>query len=235
MYFVISPTKDMKVESRQFEKSIPCMIHKSEILMKQLQTLSIDDVMKQMSVNEKIATLNVERFQNFAYDENGQAAIDTYHGLQFKQLRLDEYDSEQLSYMNDHVRILSGLYGVLKPFDSIYPYRLEMKYKPFNLYKFWHEDINAYFNDNIVINVASNEYGDILEGINVYHVAFKIRKNDKLVTQSTQAKMARGKFIDYVIRNQIEELNEIKKFNVDGYIFSDEHSNEKMFVFIKES
>lgn len=235
MYFVISPTKDMKVESRQYKKSIPCMIHKSEILMKQLQQLSIEDVMKQMKVNEKIATLNVKRYQNFAYDENGQAAIDTYHGLQFKQLCLDEYNDDELSYMNAHIRILSGLYGVLRPFDSIYPYRLEMKYKPLDLYSFWQDDIDAYFKDNIVINVASNEYGNILKGINVYHVAFKIRKNDQLVTQSTQAKMARGKFIDYVIRNQVQQLNEIKKFNLDGYTFSVEHSKEKEFVFIKES
>lgn len=233
MYFVISPTKDMKVESMQFEKSIPCMIEKSKILMSELQTLSIEEIMQSMKVNEKIASLNYERYKQFAYDEKGQAAIDTYHGLQFKQLALDTYNEKQLAYMNQHIRILSGLYGVLKPFDSIYPYRLEMMYKPFKLYDFWREDIHAYFHKQIVINVASNEYGSILEGDLVYHVAFKIKRNGKLVTQSTQAKMARGKFIDYVIKKQISDLEAIKQFDVDGYVYDEKLSENKVFVFIK--
>lgn len=234
MYFVISPTKDMKVESISVEKKIPIFIEKTKRLMNELKKLSVDEIMKTMHINEKIARLNVERYQNFAYDINGQAAIDTYHGLQFKQLCLDEYDQRQLCYMNEHIRILSGLYGVLKPFDSIYPYRLEMKYKPFNLYAFWKKDINDYFKDKIVINVASNEYGDLLEGINVYQVVFKVSINDRLIAQSTQVKMARGKFIDYVIKKQIQTIDEIKKFQIDGYAYSVEHSNEHLFMFIKE-
>lgn len=234
MYFVLSPTKDMKAETLQVNKSIPALIHKSKKLMKQLQKLSVEEIMQTMKVNEKRAKLNYERFVHFAFDEHGQAAIDTYYGLQFKQLRLDAYDDEMNCYMNDHIRILSGLYGVLKPYDSIYPYRLEMQYKPFDLYRYWNKEINAYFKDEIVVNVASNEYGDILNGENVYQVVFKIRKNDKLVTQSTQAKMARGRFIDFVIQNKIDSLHEIKKFNEDGYCFMEVLSDEKTYVFVKK-
>lgn len=234
MYFVISPTKDMKEENHSYERSIPCFIDKSKLLMQELQKLSVDEIMHNMKVNEKIAKLNYERFQNFAYDDKGQAAIDTYYGLQFKQLMVDEYDEEQLRYMNEHIRILSGLYGVLKPFDCIYPYRLEMKYKQIDLYAFWQKEIQSYFKDEIIVNVASNEYGDILSKENTYQVVFKIIKNGKLVTQSTQAKMARGRFIDFVIKQQVKCLSEIKLFNEDGYAYREELSNEHLFAFVKE-
>lgn len=234
MYFVISPAKDMRLETMKVNKSIPSMIEQTELLMNQLQLLNMDELMAYMQVSEKIAKLNYQRFASFAFDEHGQAAIDTYYGLQFKQLSLSNYSEKQLQYLNEHIRILSGLYGVLKPFDSIYPYRLDMKYKQLDLYKFWKEKINHYFANQIVVNVASNEYGDILVGSNLYQVVFKQSKNGKLISQSTQVKQARGVFIDFVIKHQIESLDEIKSFHELDYTYDEQLSNDYVFVFVKE-
>lgn len=234
MYFVISPAKDMHLETIKVNKSVPLMIEQTKILMKQLQSLRLEKIMAYMQVSEKIAQVNQQRFAKFAFDTNGQAAIDTYYGLQFKQLSLSSYTKDQLEYMNEHLRILSGLYGVLKPFDSIYPYRLDMKYKGIDLYSFWKESVNHYFMNQIVVNVASNEYGDILSTQNIYQVVFKQKKNGKLTTQSTQVKQARGRFVDFVIKHQIESLMEIKQFHEVGYTYDEQLSNEYVFVFVKE-
>ena len=234
MYFVISPTKDMKEEECKKKKSLPLFIEDSKVLMQHLQKLSYEEIMDKMKVNEKIAKLNAYRYASFCFDTHGRCAIDTYFGLQFKQMNLDDYDSTMRTYLNNHIRILSGLYGVLKPFDSIYPYRLEMKYTPLHLYDFWKEKVESYFCGKKIINVASKEYSDVLSG-DIYHMEFKMRKKGKLVTQSTQAKMARGTFIDYVVRNKVKTLKQLKVFNEDGYHFSEEHSSERIYVFVKEA
>ncbi len=233
MYFVISPTKEMREEKAKHKKSIPHFIEDSKTLMQELRKLSVLDIQTLMKVNEKIAKSNYDRYANFRFDGHGQCAITTYYGLQYKQLNLAEYDTSMLTYMNHHVRILSGLYGVLKPFDSIYPYRLEMKFTPLHLYSFWQDKIQAYFEGQQIINVASKEYSDVLCG-DVYHVHFKIRRQGKLITQSTQAKMARGQFMHFVIVNKVKTLAQLKQFASDGYAYDASVSSKKEFVFVKE-
>lgn len=232
LYFVISPAKDMKKSDLQIDKSIPCFIDKSKRLMEQLQQFSVEEMKENMRISEKLALLNKQRFTEFRFDNKGQAAIDTYYGLQYKQLALKDYDQKMLAYMNTHIRILSGLYGVLKPFDSIYCYRLEMKFKPFHLYDFWQQNIDEYFKNHTVINLASQEYGCLLNQPNVYHVVFYCRKKGKLVASSTNVKIARGKFIDYLIQHKVENFHEIKQFKEDGYTFQKMSGNT--FMFIKE-
>ena len=234
MIFVISPTKEMKEEQCHRTKSLPFFIDDAKLLVDKLQQLSVVDIMRDMKVNEKIAQQNKQRYEDMHFDTEGRCAIDTYFGLQFKQLQLDAYDASMLRYLNHHVRILSGLYGVLKPFDSIYPYRLEMQYKPFALYAFWEEKLRAYFKGKKIINVASKEYAKVLQG-DILHIEFKLRKADALVTQSTQVKMARGKFMDYVVRNKVETLQQLKQFKEDGYAFEEANSSKHTYVFVKEA
>ncbi|NBK96771.1 MAG: YaaA family protein [Erysipelotrichia bacterium] len=232
MYFIISPTKELREKTVKGEALMPLFIERSKLLIKQLRQFSVAELMDTMKINEKIAQLNVERYRKWCTDKQGQSAIAMYYGLQYKQLSLDTYNEQQLAFMNEHIRILSGLYGVLRPFDRIYPYRLEMNYKPLDLYSFWQEDVTNYFKGHCVVNVASNEYRDVLN-IKTHDIIFKVEKNGKLLTQSTQVKMARGKFIHYVITHQINDLTGLKQFNEDGYAYCETLSDEEHYVFVK--
>lgn len=231
MYFIISPAKEMKEVKRPSPLRIPQYIEDSKQLIQQLQQMDVESIQKQMKVNEKIAQLNHQRFQQFRFDAQGSAAVFTYQGLVFKQLHLDEYDASMIEYMEKHIRILSGLYGVLKPLDSIYPYRLEMGYRPLHLYEYWKHLSNDF--QTTVINVASSEYSDVLK-CPMIHIVFKLHQNGKYKMQSTQVKIARGMFIDYVIKHKIETIEELKLFCQNGYEYKPKLSDETHIVFVKE-
>lgn len=234
MYFIFSPTKEMREVVSQKEKTIPRYIEKSKLISSHLCSLSKEEIMSRMKVNEKIAQINVDRYKALRFDANGTSAIEAYCGLQYKQLK-GEYNLEEETYMQKHIRILSGLYGVLTPFDSIYPYRLEMQYKGYPLYVFWEKELQEYFQGNTIINVASQEYSKVLETHEaIIHIQFKVKKNEKYMVSSTPAKIARGKFLQFIITNRIATLEGVRQFSEDGYRFSEEESNTNTIVFLKE-
>lgn len=248
MLLFISPTKQMQPSSNHQPNEIPMLIAYSKQILQVLQKQSIANIQTLMKVNEKIAKENVERYQHIHLDERGSCAIDTYHGLQFQYMRLDT--QEQLDYVQKHVRILSGLYGVLKPFDSIEPYRLEMQ-APLSvsdskdIYEFWKDRLAIQLLEEVsthsepyLINLASKEYEKaILPYVpvdSVIHVSFKVRKQGKLKSESTAVKMARGRMIHFLSEHQIEQVEDIKFFDEDGYTFQKEMSDQHHFVFVKE-
>jgi cytoplasmic iron level regulating protein YaaA (DUF328/UPF0246 family) len=203
-----------------------------------------------MTISENIATLNVDRYKTFKTPfttKNAKQAIFAFKGDVYSGLVLDAYNDEDYAYAQDHLRILSGLYGCLRPLDLIQPYRLEMKTKlkndrGDNLYQFWDERITQSLNkelkkqeEPVLINLASNEYfksvkPKLLEG-RLLNINFKETKEGKTRVVAIFAKRARGMMTDYIIRNRIEKPEGLKKFKQGGYKFNKDLSDDKQWTF----
>ncbi|MCL4129347.1 UNVERIFIED_CONTAM: hypothetical protein GTU68_049555 [Idotea baltica] len=203
-----------------------------------------------MSISDDLARLNYERNQTWATPftpENSKQAIYAFTGAVFQGIDVNSIAEEKLPLLQDRLRILSGLYGLLKPLDLIQPYRLEMGTKikvgrRENLYKFWDEDLAKSLNDELeddelLINLASTEYFKAVpkKALKVPMITpvFKDFKNGQYKTIMTYAKMARGYMVRYIIDHNVKTLEELKGFNVEGYSFSEELSNGNELVFIR--
>ena len=203
-----------------------------------------------MAISENIATLNVERFKTFKTPfttKNAKQAIFAFKGDVYGGFDLESFNDDDYAYAQDHLRILSGLYGCLRPLDLIQPYRLEMKTKlkndrGDNLYQFWGEHITDSINkelkkqkEPVLINLASNEYfksikPKLLEG-RLLNINFKETKAGKTRIVAIFAKRARGMMADYIIRNRIERAEDLKQFKLAGYQFDEALSDEKQWTF----
>lgn len=246
MKVIISPSKTM-VESTKSERalSLPTNEKETKKIIDRLKELSVEDIRQLMKINDRLAMLNKNRFDSLTFDTNGSPAILSYDGLQYKNIQLDKFTEDEIGFLDNHIRIISGLYGVLKPFNSIYPYRLEMQSKlqiddTTCLYDYWDSKIYKALEKetDTIINLASLEYSKIIkpyvhEDVNFITCIFKVRKVDKLKVESTASKIARGQMIYFIIKNKIENAYDIKNFNLDGYSYMEELSNEQEYIFVK--
>jgi len=255
MLLVISPAKTLDFDTPPTTSvySQPEFLNDSAELIDQLKTLSPSDVSSLMSISDKLGVLNSNRFIDwqlpFTSDNSKQALLsfkgDVYEGMDTASLSPDD-----LAWANEHLRILSGLYGLLKPLDLIQPYRLEMGTKfnngrGKNLYEFWGNKITDMLNQElaeqkspVLINLASNEYFKSVKPklltAQVITPVFKDWKNDKYKIISFYAKKARGMMSAYIVKNRLESPSDIKQFNTAGYAFSAEQSTEKEWVFLRK-
>ncbi|MTI30844.1 peroxide stress protein YaaA, partial [Xanthovirga aplysinae] len=232
--------------------STPELLEESKILVKELKGKSEAEIAQLMNLSEKLATLNFERFQEFHFPfsiENAKQALLAFKGDVYTGFDLDNYSEEDFHFAQDHIRILSGLYGLLKPMDLIQPYRLEMKTPLTNprgkdLYKFWGNRITNLLNqqleeqkEKILVNLASNEYFKAIDtkSINgrIITPIFKENKNGHYKVIGLFAKKARGAMADYIIKNQMEEVEYLKAFTEGGYIFNEELSKTNEWVFTR--
>ena len=250
MLILVSPTKTMRTDGRRKPTNKPSLCIYSEKILEELKKLNEQDIQHIMKVNEKIAKENKERYQNIRFDQKGTCALETYDGLQFKSIQLDRLDEKAWDYLQQHMCILSGLYGALKPFDAIYPYRLEMQTKlevegSKNLYTYWKDTIANHCLDickdditPILLSIASKEYEKAIQPYvpkeKFIQLVFKIEKQGKLKVESTQAKMARGAMIAFLAKTKAQTLDDVKKFDMDGYAFEETLSNETSLVFVKK-
>lgn len=216
--------------------------------MQWVQKLSYEEAKMLWACNDKIAEKNFERFRNMDLQENLTPAILSYEGIQYQYMAPIVFEGTEMEYIQQHLRILSGFYGVLRPFDGVTPYRLEMQAKAKgisgtkDLYEFWGDSLYRVVNDedHIILNLASKEYA---KNIEKYLKAedwfvtciFGEMVNGKVQQKGTMAKMARGEMVRYMAENQIEDLKEIQKFNRLGYIYHEELSGEREYVFLKET
>lgn len=230
-----------------FEKhNIPCFLDKTEFLMKHIQNLTYEEAKNLWKCNDKIAMTSFEYFSNMNLTERLTPAILAYEGIQYKYMAPNVFDIKEWDYIENHLCILSGFYGILKPLDGVVPYRLEMQsainlsgYK--DLYDYWSDNLfkKLYEDTDIVLNLASKEYSKCIENylsdqVQFISCTFGEYKEDKLITKGTLAKMARGEMVRYMAEENIEKISEIKNFNRLGYRYSEESSNTKNIVFIKE-
>lgn len=253
MLLLISPAKTLSPDKCKEKKhSIPNFLKESEDLVSILCQKTTNDLKKLMKVSDKIAELNVERYKNFTTPftlENAKQAILAFKGDVYRGLEAESFDEADLDFAQKHLRILSGLYGILRPMDLMQPYRLEMgtrldNQKGKNLYEFWDEKITNTINsdtqinnDEAVINLASNEYFKSVKPAlldrPLYTANFKEWKGDKYKIIAFNAKKARGMMCQYVIKNRLTNPADLKGFNMDGYSYNEELSEDKSFIFTR--
>ena len=253
MIIVISPAKSLNLSPSSGPlQSTPVYQKEANQLVKVLRNYSKDDLQELMSISEAIATENVTRFKKFKMrspESVSKQALELFSGDVYRGLEVDDFNEKDFEFAQSHLRILSGLYGVLRPGDLIQPYRLEMgtrlaNAQGKNLYDFWGDKITRQINKalkesggNLLVNLASNEYFKSLKKAklkaDILNINFKEYHNGTLKFLSFNAKVARGKMARFIIKNQITQSEDIKGFTSDGYYFSAEHSTESDWLFIR--
>lgn len=252
MKIVVSPAKSLDFESKLPTESFtqPKFIKEAEKLNKVLAKKKPKALSKLMSISDSLAELNWERNQNFEVPftkENARPAVYAFNGDVYQGLDAYTIEEEKLEDLQNTLRILSGLYGILRPLDLMQPYRLEMGTtlkigRKKNLYEFWKKQLTQHLNEELedgelFVNLASNEYFNAIDKkelkVPVITPVFKDWKNDKLKVISFFAKKARGSMVRYILDSGAKSLDDIKGFNRDDYQFSQEHTikeNEPVFI-----
>ena len=254
MLMVISPAKTLDYAGADYSHfTQPAVLDQSEQLIKELRRYDPAQLSRLMKISDKLAQLNYQRYQDFKAPftlENAKQALLVFDGDVYKGIRVKDYDEDDLAFAQDHLRILSGLYGVLRPLDLMQPYRLEMgtkleTKKGQNLYEFWGEQISNLINaalekesEPCLVNLASNEYFKSIKKetikARILDIEFKENKAGVYKTIAIYAKRARGLMVDFVIRNRIENPELIKGFDSDGYTFNSELSTTDSWVFCRD-
>lgn len=275
MITIISPAKNMRKSEDwkelidEGELSCPRLYEKSNEVLAHMKEYITEEIRAIMKIKEELAQLNYCRFQRMKpiscckNSKDGKEspkftgktpAIFAYDGIQYKSISPENISKDGIEFLNDHLRIISGLYGILRPFDMIDEYRLEMQTKvkindKANLYSFWDGSISGNISDDlggegIVLNLASKEYSKTVEKyfdnkkseskIKLITCTFKVEKAGKLKVESTASKKARGYMVRYIAENKIDGIEGVKTFDIDGFIYSENESTEKEIVFVKK-
>ena len=255
MLIVISPSKGQDFSSKYKAEfvTIPEMLDETTVLFKALKRLSVADIEALMSVSNNIAVLNYNRYRSFSTPftkKNARPAFYAFVGDVYSGFAKQKYKSSDFKYIQKHLRILSGLYGALRPFDLIQAYRLEMKTKlktpkEDNLYDFWGNKITMQLNqqlanlDNkILINLASKEYFKAIRPktleAEIVNIHFKEIKSGVAKVVSIYAKKARGMMANYIVQKEIDDLDGVKKFKIANYRLSQQDSDKHNLVFTRK-
>lgn len=246
MRIIISPAKKMKVDEDSLAYlGLPAFLKKTEKIKEFMQGLSLPEAKKLWVCNDKIAAENFERFQNMDLNKRLTPAILSYEGIQYQYMAPAVFEKGMLDYIQEHLRILSGFYGVLRPMDGVTPYRLEMQARVSidgskNLYDFWGKELYKEVRDEsgIIINLASKEYSKAIEGFltpedTMITCVFGDLEDGKVVQKGTYAKMARGEMVRFMAENNVQSPEELKSFDKMGYHFVEQWSGETEFIFAK--
>lgn len=248
MKIVISPAKKMNVDTDTASwRDLPRYLNRTRELMKYMQTLDYAQCKTIWKCNDKLAELNYRRFQEMDLEKALTPAVLSYEGIQYQYLSPKVMDEASLEYLQSHLRILSGFYGILRPFDGVVPYRLEMQARLGSpeldsLYDYWGNTLaeQLFSEDSMILNLASKEYSKCIsrytkgrEDIDFVTCVFGELVNGKVVEKGTLAKMARGEMVRFLAFRQAEDSDTVKQFCALGYGFSEEHSDEKTIVFLK--
>ena len=262
MYFLLSPAKSLNEKDAVPVNlgnyySQPELIEHAQVLMKDLKAKEPIDLQELMSISDDLAQLNAKRNQDWAWSTNSPFTGDNakpagylFDGDVYSGLDMYQMDKDTAIYVNEHLGILSGLYGVLKPLDLIQPYRLEMGTKlknerGDNLYEFWGEEVTDTINarmadseDKVLINLASNEYFKVIKkkALNAQIITprFEDEKNGQYKVISFYAKKARGLMVKYAADNKLTNVGHLKQFDLAGYYYVDELSDDKTWTFRRD-
>ena len=252
MKVLLSPAKSLDFKSKlpTEKNSFLCFEKEAEFLNSILKRKSPKELSDLMGVSSKIADLNYERNHNWSLpfnSKNARQAVYAFSGDVYRGLDAYSIDTKKVDFMQSTVRIISGLYGLIKPLDLIQPYRLEMGTKLSfdnnrNLYDYWKEKITNQLNSELlenepVLNLASNEYFKAIDSkvvnADIYSANFKQYKDGNYKTIAIFSKKARGMMTRYIIENNITDINSLKSFNYDRYIFNENLSSDKELIFCR--
>lgn len=255
MLIVLSPAKTLDLESNYNTPLVtqPEFLSDARKLVKQMRSYSSDDLKKLMNTSDAISELNTERYKNWKTpfsEDNARPSIFTFMGDVYTGLEAEKFSKADIEYAQDNLRILSGLYGALKPLDLMQAYRLEMgtalqNERGKNLYEFWGDKITKSINrdlkatgEGVLVNLASNEYFNVLDKkslqARVVQPVFKDFSGGKYRVISFFAKKARGQMAAWIIRNRAEDVNELKNYRLNGYKFNKTESTEEKPVFLRK-
>jgi len=252
MIIIISPSKTQRVAlSPENHHDQPVFMEDTKALIRLLKALDRNDLAKLMKISEKLAGLTYERIDGFTAPhspETAGTALTTFQGDAFSVMSTDSYNPDDFLFAQAHLRILSGLYGFLRPLDLMQPYRLEMGTRLLsdrgkNLYEFWGSAITEALNgelekmrEQVVVNCASKEYSRVIKEKQLIGpmiaITFKQEKNKVLKSIAIHAKRARGMFVDYLIKKRISDIDQLPGFRAGGYRFASSLSTSSELVFI---
>lgn len=246
MRIILSPAKKMKENLDDLPvQGLPVFMEQTEEIMHWMQSLSYEAAKKLWACNDRIAEQNCDRFRHMDLYRRLTPAILSYEGIAYQYMAPSVFESGQFDYVQEHLRILSGFYGILKPLDGVTPYRLEMQAGAGiagtrNLYEYWGDRLyrEAADDSRIIINLASREYSRCIERYlkpdDTYITCiFGEMERGRCVQKGVYAKMARGEMVRYMAVHNIEDPEEIKHFDVLGYVFSEELSSGREYVFLR--
>lgn len=245
MRIIISPAKKMHVDTDSLPcESVPVFLDQARIICSLLQSKSYEELKRLWKCNDSIAKLNMDRLQTMDLNKRLTPAILAYEGIQYQYMAPGVFSTEEFAYIQKHLRILSGFYGILRPFDGVTPYRLEMQAKleigeEKDLYAFWGDRLakNLQSETDCVVNLASKEYSVCISKYldnktRFITCLFGEEKNGKVIEKGTICKMARGEMVRYMSENQITDAEQLKNFDRLNFRFSQAFSNEQTFVFL---
>ena len=252
MKILLSPAKslDFKSELPTSKTSSICFEKEAQYLNSILKSKNPKELSDLMNISSKIADLNYERNHSWSLPftmSNSRQAVYAFSGDVYRGLDAYSIDSGKIDFLQNNVRIISGLYGIIKPLDLIQPYRLEMGTKLAfdsnkNLYDYWRKKITEQLNLELddkepILNLASNEYFKVIDTkvikSDVYSANFKQFKNGEFKTIAIFSKKARGMMTRFIVENNITNISDIKSFDYDGYMFHKEISTEKDLIFTR--
>lgn len=247
MRVIISPAKKMKIDTYSLDyHQLPEFIKDTEVLMKYLKELNYEDLKSIWNCSDKIAALNYERIQKMDLYRNLTPSILAFEGIQYQYMASNVFQISEYEYLEKHLRILSGFYGMLCPFDGIVPYRMEMQAKlkgdKFNsLYEFWDSKLadKLFSESHCIVNLASKEYSKCIsdylnEKIRFVTCVFGEMIGGKVVEKGTLVKMARGEMVRFMAESKVEDVDDIKNFDRLNYVYADHLSEKNKYVFLKK-
>lgn len=247
MRIILSPAKKMRYDENGPEvRDLPVFLSDAEKIRSVLKEKSFSELKALWACNDKITEQNIERLSSMNLREKLTPALLSYDGIAYQYMAPTVFETEMLCYVQEHLRILSGFYGILKPMDGVSPYRLEMQakfelYGAKNLYDYWGDRLYRELRDSsgIIVNLASKEYAKCIEkylqpGDRYISCNFYEEAQEKPVQKGVYCKMARGEMVRFMAENRVEEPEGIKDFAVMGYRYAKELSSEKEYIFVRK-
>lgn len=247
MKIIISPAKKMKEDSDSLAwQDLPCFLDKTRQILDTLRGMSSRERQKLWACNDQIAGQNDRRLEGMNLERGLTPAILSYQGIQYQRMAPEVFTQEQLEYVQEHLRILSGFYGILRPLDGVTSYRLEMQAKlrvgeASDLYEFWGDRLAAGLEERSwVVNLASKEYSRAVSryldpGVKFITCQFGEEKEGRVVEKGTICKMVRGEMVRFMAERTLSEPRELQEFHGLGFRFAPEHSDEKNLTFLRKS
>ncbi|MFV0343179.1 MAG: peroxide stress protein YaaA [Anaerocolumna sp.] len=248
MRIIISPAKKMKMDVDTLPyKNTPQFMEYTKILCEYLKKLEYATLKEIWKCNDNLAELNYNRIKEMNLETDLTPAILSYEGIQYQYMSPSVFVHKELDYLEEHLRILSGFYGMLKPFDGVVPYRLEMQARLGgkdidSLYTFWEDklSIQLFSESDCIINLASKEYSkcissNLKKNVRLITCVFGELFQDKVIEKGTKVKMARGEMVRFMAENQIKNPEEVKNFHGLHYSYSEQFSDESKYVFLSGS
>ena len=248
MRIIISPAKKMNIDTDSLPwRELPVFLPSTEELCRKLQSMSYDELKKLWKCNDQIAAMNFQRLQNMDLYNRLTPAVLAYEGIQYQYMAPGVFTDQEFTYIQEHLRILSGFYGVLRPFDGVTPYRLEMQAKlkigeSKDLYAYWGDRLaqTVFAETDCILNLASKEYSICVskylpDDLRFITCVFGEEIGGKVIEKGTMCKMARGEMVRYMAQRQIVDPEQLRSFDHLSYRFAEALSDDSTYIFLRNN